>query len=93
LNRVGVNLFIDVRAGRAAVDVARGGEHEVVDAQFPRPDEDVLGAIVVDREGLLAAVGGTRGARDGREVKDAVDTAHRALDVAILANVARWNSR
>jgi hypothetical protein len=71
----------------AAVDVARGREDDVPDAEFVGGPEDVLGPVAVDGERLVAAVVGRVRARDGREMDDRVGPPHRRLDVAVLPDV------
>jgi len=88
VQRVGLGGLVDVRAGRPPVEVTRGREDNVLDAEFARGTDDVLGAVVVDVERLLAAFVGAVGARDRGEMDDGVRVPHRVLDVAVLADVA-----
>jgi len=88
IQRVGVDRLVDVSAGRSPVEVARGREYDVLDAEFAGGAHDVLRALVVDVERFLAALVGAVSTRDGRKVDDGVRVPHGVFDVAVLADVA-----
>ncbi len=87
VQRLRLRLLVDVGRRGPPVDVTRGGEHDVVDAEFPRRPQDVLRPVVVDTARLGRAVVGAVRAGDRREVDHRVTPPGSRLHVAVLGHV------